>query len=252
MDLAILKKSLLANKWSRYFSAIVGGAISAITVFMALAFALFALTGILLGWTGKPGMEFWVIFGTAFLCGIVGGFTVLLAIAKEGRCRSFFQWWTKLRFFRWLFWLAIARWLFRLAIACAFWAFFIIVLLEKQDSRTPWPAFVALLWINLPIGFTVFRSFRRTSREWDWCFITLICLYAEIVAYLLISGTWLPDIHYLRGLLFGFGFVAAVLAIGFIQRLMKRKMSMPMFVYYLLGLAATGATHFVTQLQWTL
>ncbi|HIF60707.1 MAG TPA: hypothetical protein EYQ26_14665, partial [Rhodospirillales bacterium] len=92
MDLAILKKSLFANKWSRYFLAIVGGAISAITVFMAVVFALFALTRILLGWTGEPGigMEFWVIFGTAFLCGIVGGFTVLLAIAKEGRCRSFF------------------------------------------------------------------------------------------------------------------------------------------------------------------
>lgn len=243
MDLAILKKSLFANKWSRYFLAIIGGAISAITVYMAVAIALLVSTRFFLGGTGELGMEFWVPFFLAVLCGIVGGFTVILAIAKEGRCRSFFQWWTKLRFFRWLF---------RLAIACVFWAFFIIVLLEKQDSRTPWPAFVALLWINLPIGFTVFRSFRRTSREWDWCFITLICLYAEIVAYLLISGTWLPDIHYLRGLLFGFGFVAAVLAIGFIQRLIKREMSIPMFVYYLLGLAATGATHFVTQLQWTL
>jgi hypothetical protein len=130
-------------------------------------------------------------------------------------------------------WRRLLRALLHLFMVYVFWAFFIIVLLEKQDSRTPWPAFVALLWIN-------------------WCFITLICLYAEIVAYLLISGTWLPDIHYLRGLLFGFGFVAAVLAIGFIQRLIKREMSMPMFVYYLLGLAATGATHFVTQLQWTL
>ena len=76
MDLAILKKSLLANKWSRYFLAIVGGAISAITVYMAVAIALFALTRIFLGWTGKPGMAPLPFRITSVLCGIVGGFTV--------------------------------------------------------------------------------------------------------------------------------------------------------------------------------
>ena len=80
----------------------------------------------------------------------------------------------------------------------------------------------------------------------------MICLYAEIASCLLISGTWLPDIHYLRGLLFGFVFVAAILGIGFVQRLVKHGMSMPMFVYYLLGLVAPVAACLVTQLQWTL
>ena len=149
-------------------------------------------------------------------------------------------------------WRRDARGLLHFWIVSVFWAFFIVVLLERQDSETPWPPFVALLWINVPIGFTVFRSFRRTSREWDWCFITMVCLYVEIVACLLISGAWLPDIHYLRGLLFGFVFVAAVLAIGFIQRIKKRGMSIPMFVYYLLGLVSTGAAHVLAQLQWNL
>ena len=149
-------------------------------------------------------------------------------------------------------WRRCLRGLLHLILVYVFWAFFIGVLVTTQDSRTPWPAFAVLLWINLPIAFTVYRSFRRTSREWDWCFITLLCLYAEIVACLLVSGSWLPDIHYLRGLLFGFAFVILILAVGFILRLKKRGMSMPMFVYYLLGLVATGAVHVVTQYQWSL
>ena len=149
-------------------------------------------------------------------------------------------------------WRRSLRGLLHVLLVLIFWAFFIGVLLDIQNSKTPMPPFVALLWINVPIGFTVFRSFRRTSREWDWCFITMICLYAEIASCLLISGTWLPDIHYLRGLLFGFVFVAAILGIGFVQRLVKHGMSMPMFVYYLLGLVAPVAACLVTQLQWTL
>ena len=149
-------------------------------------------------------------------------------------------------------WRRFLRGLLHVLLVLVFWAFFIGVLLDIQSSKRPMPPFVALLWINVPIGFTVFRSFRRTSQEWDWCFITMICLYAEIVSCLLISGAWLPDIHYLRGLLFGFVFVAAVLAIGFIQRLKKRGMSIPMVVYYLLGLVSTGAAHILAQLQWTL
>ena len=147
-------------------------------------------------------------------------------------------------------WRRFLRGLIHVLLVLVFWAFFIGVLLDIQSSKRPMPPFVALLWINVPIGFTVFRSFRRTSREWDWCFITLICLYAEIVACLLISGSWLPDIHYVRGLLLGFVFVGGVLAIGFIQRLVKRRMSMPMFVYYLLGLVATCAVIGITLLQW--
>ena len=149
-------------------------------------------------------------------------------------------------------WRRFLRELLHVLLVLVFWAFFIGVLLDIQSSKRPMPPFVALLWINVPIGFTVFRSFRRTSREWDWCFITMVCLYVEIVGCLLISGAWLPDIHYLRGLLFGFVFVAAVLAIGFIQRIKKRGMSIPMFVYYLLGLVSTGAAHVLAQLQWNL
>ena len=132
-----------------------------------------------------------------------------------------------------------------------FWIFFVGIfagILEEWKLGV----LVGLLWINLPIGFTVYRSYRRTSYDWDWCFITFLCLYAEIVVCLLISGSWLPDIYFLRGLWFGFAFVMLVLAVGFILRLKKRGMSMPMFVYYLLGLISTGVVHVVTQYQWSL
>jgi hypothetical protein len=242
LDLAILKKAFFANKWSRYFLAIVGGAISAITVFMAVAFALFVLTRILLGWTGKPGMEFWVIFGTAFLCGIVGGFIAILAIAKEGRFRAFFQWWTKLRFFRWFI---------RPAIACAFWIFFlsgfIYIFDELRLAREYGPKLelaVAVIWMNLPILWTMYRVFKRTDKEWDWWLITLLIVYSNCVLLVFFSGTtielnrevWTPNVHFLRGQWYGFAFISVVLAIGFLIRLVKRRMSLPMFFYYGIGL----------------
>ncbi len=132
-----------------------------------------------------------------------------------------------------------------------FWIFFVVIFVAILEEWKLGPL-VGLLWINLPIGLTVYRSCRRTSYNWDWCFITFLCLYAEIAVCLLVSGGWLPDIYFLRGLWLGFAFVMLVLAVGFIQRLVKRGMSMPMFVYYLLGLAATGAVHAVTQYQWSL
>jgi len=251
LDLAILKKNLLTSKWSRYFLALIGGAISAITVFMAVVFALLALTRIFLGWTGRPGMgmEFWVIFGTAFLCGIVSGFIAILAIAKEGRFRSFsrkcwafFQWWTKLRFFRWFF---------RPAIACAFWTFFLFGLIYIFDdlrlAREYGPKLelgVAVIWMNLPILWTMYRVFKRTDKEWDWWFITLLIVYSNCVLLVFFSGTtielnrevWTPNVHFLRGQWYGFAFISVVLAIGFLIRLFKRRMSLPMFFYYGIGL----------------
>jgi hypothetical protein len=52
--------------------------------------------------------------------------------------------------------------------------------------------------------------------------------------------------------LFGFVFVVLVLAVGFIHRLVKRKVSTWLFVYYLLGLIAIGAVYVGTQIQWSM
>ena len=81
--------------------------------------------------------------------------------------------------------------------------------------------------------------------------ITLLCLYANVIILLLITSTWLPDIHYLRGLWYGFLFVSGVLAIGFIGRLIKRDISISVMVYYLLGWVSTVLVHVLTQVQWS-
>ena len=179
------------------------------------------------------GVSFYANILIVVACGVAGGFTIFQAIRKNGWCRRVFK--CFLVFFFHLFF-----WVF-------FWVGFMFIL-EEWDLNP----MVGLLWLNIPIGITAYQSYRRTSREWDWCFITLLVLYADIVACLLISGAWLPDTYFLRGLLFGFVFVVLVLAVGFIHRLVKRKVSTWLFVYYLLGLITIGAVYVGTQIQWSM
>ena len=179
------------------------------------------------------GATFYASLAIGVVCGVAGGFSIFQAIRKNGWCRRVFK--CFLVFFFHLF----------------FWAFFwvgFMFLLEEWDLNP----MVGLLWLNIPIGITAYQSYRRTSREWDWCFITLLVLYADIVACLLINGAWLPDTYFLRGLLFGFVFVVLVLAVAFIHRLVKRKVSTWLFVYYLLGLITIGAVYVGTQIQWSM
>ena len=186
------------------------------------------------GMVNPHGYIFYASLAIGVVCGVAGGFTILFqAIRKNGWCRRVLK--CFLVFFSHLF----------------FWAFFWVGFMFILEEWDPNPM-VGLLWLNIPIGITAYQSYRRTSREWDWCFLTLLVLYADIVACLLISGAWLPDTYFLRGLLFGFVFVVLVLAVGFIHRLVKRKVSTWLFVYYLLGLITIGAVCFGTQIQWSM
>ena len=249
MDIAKIKNHLLAKKWVRVLSSLTAGTISAIAVFLAVVFSLIALTRVFLRWSTEPGEEFWVPFGTALLCGILVGLTVALAGLKEGRsrdllrkCKAFFQWWAKFRFIRWSF---------RISIACAFWAFFLfglVYIFEElhlaREYNRKLELGIAVLWINIPIFWTMYRSFKRTEKEWDWWFITLLIVYSNLVLVVFFSQTtieshrdvWIPDVHFLRGQWYGIAFTCVVLTIGFFIRLFKRMIPLPMFFYYGIGL----------------
>ena len=142
------------------------------------------------------------------------------------------------------------RCLWHLFVTVGLWLFFIISIWSLNHVWTV-PILGAVVWINIPIGITGYRSFRDISFHWDWYLITLLCLYANVIILLLITSTWLPDIHYLRGLWYGFLFVSGVLAIGFIGRLIKRDISISVMVYYLLGWVSTVLVHVLTQVQWS-
>ena len=208
-----------------------------------------ALTKRFLGWSLEPDVKFWVPFGTALLCGIVVGLSVTLAFAKNGRCRAFFQWWAKFRFIRWSF---------RIAIACAFWAFCLFVgfsLLEKvelwsnreQTIELGW----AVIWINIPILWTLYRSFRQTEREWDWCFLVVLLAYADAIIWLSLSETWIPPVQFLKGLLVGQFVVYAIIVVGLIIRLIKRKMCLSMLFLYVVGAAVPIALTLFVQVVWS-
>ena len=236
--------------------SMIAGVVSAIAVFMAVTFSVMALTKRFLGWGMEPGLKFWVPFGTALLCGILVGLTVTLAGLKEGRsrdllrkCKAFFQWWAKFRFICWSF---------RLVIACAFWAICLFVgfsLLEKvelwssrkQTVELGW----AVIWINIPILWTVYRTFRQTEREWDWCFLVMLLAYANTIIWLSLSETWVPTVQFIKGLLVGQFIVYAIIAVGLIIRLIKRKMCLSMLFLYVVGAAIPIALMLFVQAVWS-
>ena len=237
------------KRWVQILLSMIAGMASAIAVFMAVTFSVMALTKRFLGWSMEPGLEFWVPFGTALLSGIVVGLSVTLAIAKDGRCRAFFQWWAKFAFIRWSF---------RLAIACAFWAVCLLVgfsLLEKvelwssreQTVELGW----AVIWINIPILWTVYRSFRQTEREWDWCFLVILLAYANTIIWLSLSETWVPTVQFIKGLLVGQFIVYAIIAVGLIIRLIKRKMCLSMLFLYVVGATIPIALSLFVQVVWS-
>ena len=244
------KKDRLRDKrWVQILLSMIAGAVSAIAVFMAVTFSVMALTKRFLGWSTEPGVKFWVPFGTALLCGIVVGLSVTLAIAKDGRCRAFFQWWAKFRFLRWSF---------RLAIACAFWAFCLFVgfcLLEKVELQSSREQTVelgwAVIWINIPILWTVYRSFKQTEREWDWCFLVILLAYANTIIWLSLSETWVPTVQFIKGLLVGQFMVYAIIAVGLIIRLIKRKMCLSLLFLYVIGAAIPIALTLFVQVLWS-
>ena len=90
----------------------------------------------------------------------------------------------------------------------------------------------------------MYRVFKRTDKEWDWWLITLLIVYSNCVLLVFFNGTtieltrevWAPDVHFLRGQWYGFAFISVVLTIGFLIRLVKRRMSLPMLFYYGIGL----------------
>lgn|GEM_PF-2658261 len=236
------------KKWVQILLSMIAGAISAIAGFMAVTFSIMALTKLFLGWSMEPGVKFWVPFGTALLCGVVVGLSVTLAIAKEGRCRAFFQWWAKFAFIRWSF---------RLVIACAFWAFCLFVcfsLLEnvnlgsrnEQTTELGW----AVIWINIPILWTLYRSFKQTEREWDWCFLVVLLAYADAIIWLSLSETWVPRVQFLKGLLVGQFIIYAIIVVGLIIRLIKRKMCLSMLFLYVVGATIPIALMLFVQVVW--
>jgi len=117
------------------------------------------------------------------------------------------------------------------------------------------PSSWSLRWIafgtfNVPVLITLIRSYRLTEKQWDWCFLTFLILHANVVIALMFSEAWLPDIHFIRGLIFGQAFVLATLGSCFLYRSFKRQMSIPLFVHYGLGIWASPLVFYAVFTQW--
>ena len=109
---------------------------------------------------------------------------------------------------------------------------------------------VAFGTFNVPVLITLIRSYRLTEKQWDWCFLTFLILHANVVIALMFSEAWLPDIHFIRGLIFGQTFVLVTLGVCFLYRWVKRQMSIPLFVHYALGFWASPLVFYVVFTQW--
>ena len=218
------------KRWVQILLSMMAGAISAIAVIMACWLFRFPLRTSLAG-------------------GILVGLSVTLAIAKDGRCRAFFQWWSKFRFLRWSF---------RIAVACAFWTLCLFVCFslfenidpgsrDKQTTVLGW----AVIWINGPILWGLYRSFKQTERVWDWCFLVILIAYANSVIWLSLSETWVPTVQFLKGLLTAQFIVYAIIAGGLIIRLIKREMCLSLLFIYVVGATSPIALALFVQAVWS-
>ena len=109
---------------------------------------------------------------------------------------------------------------------------------------------IAFGTFNVPVLITLIRCYRLTEKQWDWCFLTFLILHANVVIGLIFSEAWLPDIHFIRGLIFGQTFALVILGVCFLYRSIKRQMSIPLFVHYGLGIWASPLLFYVVFTQW--
>ena len=117
------------------------------------------------------------------------------------------------------------------------------------------PSSWSLKWIafgtfNVPVLITLIRSYRLSENQWDWWFLTFLILHANVVIALMFSETWTPDVHFVKGLIFGQTLTLVSLGICFLYRAVKGQMSIPRFVQYGLGGFAPTIVFFIVREHW--
>ena len=136
--------------------------------------------------------------------------------------------------------------------AIAVWGIsFLGMTLLSDFGQASWPLkWIAFGTFNVPVLITLIRSYRLTKKQWDWCFLTFLILHANIVIALMFSKTWTPDVHFVRGLIFGQTLILVSLGICFLYRAVKGQMSIPRFVQYGLGGFAPTIVFFIVREHW--
>ena len=144
------------------------------------------------------------------------------------------------------------RFVGRLLRAVCVWVIsFLGLLCLSEFGPASWPLkWTAFGTFNVPVLITLIRSYRLTKKQWDWCFLTFLILHANIVIALMFSKTWTPDVHFVRGLIFGQTLILVSLGICFLYRAIKGQMSIPLFVHYGLGIWASPLVFYAVFTQW--
>jgi hypothetical protein len=165
---------------------------------------------------------------------LLSAFLVLRKIAGKGYGRSVIRFTG--RFFR----------------AISVWAISFVVcgcLIDFGPSSWS-PKWIFLVTFNVPVLITLIRSYQLTEKQWDWCLLTFLILHANVVITLLFSESWLPEIHFVRGLIYGQAFVLVALGFCFLYRSVKKQMSIPLFVHYALGTFTNTIIFYFVLNQW--
>jgi len=144
------------------------------------------------------------------------------------------------------------RFVGRLLRAVCVWVIsFLGLLCLSEFGPASWPLkWTAFGTFNVPVLITLIRSYRLTKKQWDWCFLTFLILHANIVIALMFSKTWTPDVHFVKGLIFGQTLILVSLGICFLYRAIKGQMSIPLFVHYGLGIWASPLVFYAVFTQW--
>ncbi len=167
---------------------------------------------------------------------LLGSYLVLRKIAGQGYVRS------------------VIRFTGRMLRAISVWAISFVVYGCLVDfGPSSWsPKWIFLVTFNMPVLITLIRSYQLNEKRWDWWFLTFLILHANVVITLMFSESWLPDIHFVRGLIYGQIFVLVALGICFLYRAIKQQVSIPFFVHYALGTFTNTIILFFVLTQWSM
>ncbi len=149
---------------------------------------------------------------------------------------------------------SVIRFSGRMLRAISVWAIsFVIYGCLVDFGPSSWsPKWSFLVVLNVPVLITLIRSYQLTEKQWDWCLLTFLILHANVATVLIFSETWIPDVHFVRGLIYGQIFVLITLGVCFLYRAVKQQMSIPLCVHYGLGVCSNSIIFFFLLTQWSM
>ncbi|HAA68178.1 MAG TPA: hypothetical protein DCE55_03465 [Planctomycetaceae bacterium] len=113
---------------------------------------------------------------------------------------------------------------------------------------------VAYYWcqflILLPLVVVSWASWRHGGATWDWLFALLVSIHAIVLQLFLTFDLWQPKLPSLKGFFLGLFLVLPVLGFALIRRIVQRRASFALTLFFLFTISQVVVTSLFMQGKW--